>query len=317
VRSLVALASLLFCAAASAQEYPSRLVRIVTGGSQGGPVDIASRVVAQRLSEQWGQPVIVENRTGAGEMIAAEAVSKMKPDGYSLLIAGNIVTHNPAIFPKLPYDPVRSFAPVTLMMQSPMALVVSAKAPYSSLRDLIAAAKQRPGQIPWASAGIGTNNHITGEHIAVEAGVKVVHTPYKGSAPAANAVLGGEVAYAIVALSSAIPFAKGGTLRIFAVTTEKRTALAPDLPTLSELGIQGVDGAVRGGLYAPAGTPQSVIAKLNADFNRVVQEPATRERFATLGLEPLGTTPEEYEATNRRVAAQIAKIVAQANIKVE
>jgi tripartite-type tricarboxylate transporter receptor subunit TctC len=317
VRSLVALAGLLFCAAASAQEYPSRLVRIVTGGSQGGPVDIASRVVAQRLSEQWGQPVIVENRTGAGEMIAAEAVSKMKPDGYSLLIAGNIVTHNPAIFPKLPYDPVRSFAPVTLMMQSPMALVVSAKAPYSSLRDLIAAAKQRPGQIAWASAGIGTNNHITGEHIAVEAGVKVLHTPYKGSAPAANAVLGGEVAYAIVALSSAIPFAKGGTLRILAVTTEKRTALAPDLPTLSELGIHGVDGAVRGGLYVPAGTPQSVIAKLNADFNRIVQEPATRERFATLGLEPLGTTPEEYEATNRRVAAQVAKIVAQANIKVE
>ncbi len=314
---LAVLAGLLFSLGVAAQEYPSKLVRMITGGSQGGPVDVASRVVAQRLAEIWGQPVIVETRTGASEMIAAEAVAKAKPDGYTLLSAGNIITHNPAIFPRLPYDPARSFAPVTLMMQSPMALVTNAKAPYNSLKDLIAEAKQRPGHLPWASAGIGTNNHITGEHFAAEAGIKVIHTPYKGSPPAANAVLAGEVAYAIIALSSALPFARAGTLKVFAVTTEKRTSLAPDVPTLSELGVPGIDGAVRSGLYVPAGTPESVITKLSTEVNRILQEPATRERFMSLGLEALGTTPAEYEATNRRIAAQVAKIVAHANIRVE
>ena len=312
------LAALAFSAGASAQEqYPSRLVRLVTGGSQGGPVDIAARVVAQRLSEMWGQPVIVENRTGASEMIAAEIVAKAKPDGYTLLLAGNVVTHNPYIFPKMPYDPERDFTPVTLMLQSPLALVASAKAPFRSLAELIGTARQRPGQIPWASAGIGTNNHVAGEQIAAEAGIKVIHTPYKGSQPAANAVIAGDVAYAIVALSSALPFAKGGTLKILGVTTEKRTALAPDIPTLAEQGLPGIDGAVRGGLVGPAGLPESVIAKLNSDVNRILREPATLERFAILGLEPLGTTPQEYEVSNKRVAAQVAKIVRQANIKVE
>jgi tripartite-type tricarboxylate transporter receptor subunit TctC len=317
LRSSALLAGLVLSLGASAQDYPSRLVRVITGGSQGGPVDIATRVVAQRLSEMWGQPVIVENRTGASEMIAAEAVAKAKPDGYTLLVAGNIITHNPALFPRLLYDPARSFTPVTLMLQSPMALVTNAKAPFHSLKDLIAAAKDRPGQLAWGSAGVGTNNHVTGEQIAAEAGIKVIHAPYKGSQPATNAVLAGEVAYAVVALSSALPFAKAGTLKLFAVTTENRTSLAPEVPALSELGIQGVDGAVRGGLYGPAGMADRVITKLNTDVNRILGEPATRERFVSLGLETIGTTPEEYEASNRRIAAQVAKIVAQANIKVE
>ncbi|MSQ72146.1 MAG: tripartite tricarboxylate transporter substrate binding protein [Betaproteobacteria bacterium] len=316
-RHLAFFAALVFSLGASAQEYPSRLVRIISGGSGSGPVDIASRVVAQRLSEIWGQPVIVETRTGASEMIAAEAVAKSKPDGYTMLSAGNIITHTPAIFRVLLYDPVRSFAPVTLMMQSPMALVVNASAPYNSLKDLIAAAKQRPGQIAWASAGIGTNNHVTGEQFAAEAGIKVIHAPYKGSQSAANAVIGGEVAYAIVALSSALTFAKAGTLKVFAVTTENRTSLAPDVPTIAELGVPGVDGAVRGGLYVPAGTPENIIAKLSVDINRILKEPATRQRFAALGLEALGTTPVEYEAINRKIAAQVVRIVTQANIKVE
>ena len=316
-RNLLLLACLLFAPGASAQDYPSKLVRVITGGSQGGPVDIASRVVAQRLSEVWGQPVIVENRTGASEIIAGEAVARAKPDGYTLLIAGNVITHNAAMFSRLPYDPVRDFAAVTLMMQSPLALVSNAKGQTNSVKDLIALAKQRPGQIAWASAGIGTNNHIAGEQIAATTGIKVIHTPYKGSQPATSAVISGEVGYAIVALSSALAFAKAGTLNILAVTAEARTPLAPNVPSLSELGIHGVDGAVRGGLVCPAGTPENVIKKLNADVNRILQEPATRERFIALGLEPLGTTPEEYDATNRRIAAQVARTVAQANIKVE
>ncbi len=302
---------------AHAQDFPNRLVRLITGGSQGGPVDIASRVVAQRLAELWSQAVIVENRVGASEILAGEAVSKAKPDGYTLLIAGNVITHNPALFAKLQYDPERGFAPITLMMQSPMALVIAANTPHQTLSDLIAAAKQRSGQLAWASAGIGTNNHLAGEQFALLAGIKAIHTPYKGSQPAAAAVLGGEVAYGIVALTSALANAKAGTLRLLALTSEKRSPLAPGVPSLAEQGVSGVDGAVRAGLVGPVGLPQAIIARVNADVNRILAEPQIRERFATLGMEPLGTTPEEYDAYNKRMITQVRAIVAQAGIKVE
>ena len=299
------------------QDYPARLVRLVTGGSQGGPVDVASRVVAQRLSETWSQPVIVENRVGGSEVIAGEMVSKARPEGYTLLLAGGVITLTPAIMPKLPYDPDKGFTPITLMMQSPMALVIAANAPQQSLADLIASAKQRPGQIAWASAGIATNNHFAGEQIALAAGIKLIHTPYKGSQPAATAVLSGDVAFGIVALTSALVNAKAGTMKLVALTSEKRSPLAPGVPALAELGIPGVDGAVRAGLAGPAGLPPAIVAKVNADMNRILREPLVRERFATLGMEPLGSTPEEYEAFNRKQIADFRNVVTQAGIKVE
>lgn len=303
--------------AAIAQDYPSRLVRMITGGSQGGPIDVASRVVAQRLAEIWGQPVIVENRVGASEIIAGEAVAKAKPDGYTLLLVGGALTLTPALYPKLPYDPEKSFTPITLLMQSPMALVISSRAAQSSLDELLAAARQRPGQVAWASGGIGTNNHFAGEQLALITGIKVIHAPYKGSAPAATAVIAGEAAYGIVALTSALGNAKAGTLRLIALTSEKRSVLAPGVPALPELGVTGVDGAVRAGLAGPAGLPAAVVARVNADVNRVLAEPAVRDRFATLGMEPTGSSPEEYDAFNRRTTAQMRAIAQQANIKVE
>lgn len=316
LKKLALVSGLLMSLAASAQEYPTRLVRLITGGSLGGPVDIASRAIAHRLSEIWKQPVIVENRPGASEIIATEAVAKAIPDGYTLLIAGNSFTHNPALFSKLPYD-VSNFMPISQMSVSPMALVTNAKAPYNSIAALVAAAKSRPGQIPWGSAGVGTNNHLAGEQFAVLTGTKLLHVPYKGSAGAANATLSNEVQFSIVALSSVLPLAKAGTLKVLAVTTEKRTALAPDVPSLSELGVRGIDAAVRSSLYAPAGTPRSVITKVNADVNRVLQEPAMRGRLQSLGMEPVGTTPEGLEASTRRLAAESEKIVAEANIKLD
>jgi tripartite-type tricarboxylate transporter receptor subunit TctC len=316
---LVLLSGVLVCLAAWAQDYPARMIRIIVASAPGGPVDITARVIAEKLSDTWKQPVIVDNRVGASEMIGTAAAAKAAADGYTLLVVANPFTVNPAVFSKLPYDPVRSFTTVTMLTQTPMAVVANPKAPFSSIQELIAAAKARPGDIAWASAGMATMNHITGEQFAAEAGVKLLHVPYKdGSPAAANAVIAGDTQFGIVGLNSALPFVKAGRLKALAVTTEKRTALAPDLPTLAELGVQGVDTAVRVGMYAPAGTPKDVIAKLNAEVNRILNEPATRQQLTNLGAEAYGsTTPEQHEALIKRIAAQIAKIVAQANIKID
>ena len=311
--------SVAFWMPAAAQEYPARLIRIVVASGAGGPVDLTGRVIAQKLSEAWKQPVIVENRVGASEIIGTEAVAKSKPDGYTLLIVANPLTINPAVFAKLPYDPVRSFTTVTMLTQTPMAVVANPKAPFNSISELIAQAKARPGDIAWASAGVATMNHITGEQFAAETGIKILHVPYKdGSPAAANGVISGDAQFGIVALASAMPFVQSGRLKALAVTTEKRTALAPDVPSLAELGVAGIDAAVRVGMYAPAGTPKEVIAKLNAEVNRILQDPGTRQQLANIGADPYGsTTPEEHRAIISRIAAQIAKIVAQSNIKIE
>jgi tripartite-type tricarboxylate transporter receptor subunit TctC len=313
------LLALCVACAASAQEYPTRLVRIIVASAPGGPVDITARVIGQKLSDRWGQSVIVENRVGASEMIGTAAAAKAAPDGYTLLVVANPFTVNPAVFSKLPYDPVRSFTTITMLTQTPMVLVANPKAPFNTVQELIAEAKTRPGALAWASAGNATMNHITGEHFASEAGIKLLHVPYKdGSPAAANAVMAGDTQFGIVGLNSALPFVKSGRLKVLAVTTEKRTALAPELPTLAESGVQGIDTAVRVGMYAPAGTPQPVVAKLNAEVNRILTEPATRQQLANLGAEVYGgMSPEDHERMITRIAAQIAKVVAQANIKVE
>jgi tripartite-type tricarboxylate transporter receptor subunit TctC len=308
-----------FSVNAPAQEYPSRLIRIVVASGAGGPVDLTGRLIAHKLSESWKQPVIVENRVGASEIIGTEAVAKSKPDGYTLLIVANPFTVNPAVFPKLPYDPVRSFETVTMLTQTPMALVANPKAPFGSVKQLVAYAKAHPGDIAWASAGVATMNHITGEQFAAESGIKILHVPYKdGSPAAANGVIGGDTQFGIVGLASAMPFVQSGRLRVLAVTTAKRTALAPEVPSLAELGFAGIDAAVRVGMYAPAGTPKDVIAKLNAEVNRILQDPGTRQQMANIGADTYGTTtPEEHRAIIDRIAAQIAKIVQQANIRLE
>ena len=318
VCKLALLLGLSFCLCASAQDYPSKPVRIVTPYAPGGPVDIAARVVAQKLSEAWGQQVIVDNRPGAGGIIGTEFVAKAAPDGYVLLMATlNEFAINPAVFAKLPYDPARSFVSVTLATRNPMVLVANAKAPFSSVKELIAAAKSQPGDLAWSSPGNATMNHITGEWFASEAGIKLLHIPYKGGPAAANAIISGDVPFGVVSLISALPFVKTGTMKVLAVTTEKRTPLAPDWPTLSELGVQGFDAAVRAALFAPAGTPRAVIAKVNADTNRILQAPDTRERFASLGVEPVGSTPEQLDAAIAKAIGQIAAIVERAKIKVQ
>ena len=310
--------ALLAGSVATAQDYPARGVKVVVSSAPGGPVDTAGRVLAEKLTEMWRQAVTVENRPGAGEIIGTEQVSKAAPDGYTLLVVSlNVLTINPVVFAKLPYDPLRAFAPVALLTQNPMVLIANPKAPFSNFRELLDAAKPRAEGITYSTPGLATANHIAGEALAAATGMKLFHVPYKGGPAAATAVLSGDVPLGIVSLVNALPYGKAGTVKVLAVTTDKRTALAPDWPTLDELGVKGFDAAVQAAMFAPAGTSPAIIAKLNADVNQILRLPATRDRFAALGVEPVGSTPEELDATVKRVRARIERIVAQSNIKVQ
>ena len=310
--------AILLCSAVSgAEDYPQRPVKIITGGSVGGPVDIASRAIANKLSESWGQSVIVENRLGANELIATETVARAKPDGYTLLVSANPFTHNPSLFSKLSYDVDRVFIAVTQLAQAAMAVVCASRSKLDSIATLVSEARAHPDKLSWASAGIGTNNHIAGEQFASAAHIQMLHVPFKGSQGAVTGVLAGEVDFGVVALSSVLPLAKAGSVRTLAVMTERRSLLAPDLPTLAEQGLPGIDAAVPAGLHVPAGTPEVIVAKLNRDFNHALQDPVLRERLLSLGLEPLGTTPQEFAARIRRTAAAVQQTVRENRIRLD
>lgn len=315
---LMLLAGALFCLEVWAQAYPSKPVRIIVASAPGGPVDVAARVVGQKLAEAWQQAVLIENRIGASEMIGTEYVSKAPADGYTLLMVSyNPLTINPVVFPKLSYDPVRSFAPITSVTVNPMGLVANPKAPFNSLKELVDLSKLRPNEIAWSTPGLATSNHIAGEWFAAESGARLFHVPYKGGPAAAQAVISGEVAVGVVSLVQALPFVKTGALKVLAVTTEKRTSLAPDWPTIAELVLPGFDFAVRTALFAPAGTPKAVISKVNTDVNTILRSVETRERFASLGAEPSGSTPEELDLAIAKLKSKITEIVEQSKIKVQ
>jgi tripartite-type tricarboxylate transporter receptor subunit TctC len=307
-----------FPSLASAQDYPARTVRVVVGTPPGGSVDVAARVVSEKLAAAWNHPVVVENRVGASETIGAEIVSKATPDGYTLLMASlNVVTINPVVFSRLPYDATKGLTPIVLTTSNPMAIVASTKAPFSSVKELIQVAKTQPGAISLGTSGLATLNHIIGEWLAVEAGVKFFHIPYKGAPAAANAVLSGEVPLSVVTLIQALPLEKSGRLKVLAVSTARRTELAPDWPTVAEAGYPGFDAAVETALFAPPGTPRSIIAVISAEATRVLGQPDTRKRLAAMGVEARGSTPEELEAAIKAGRDRIQKIVDRAGIKVQ
>jgi tripartite-type tricarboxylate transporter receptor subunit TctC len=303
---------------ARADEFPTRGVRIEVGAAAGGPVDTAARVLGERLSERWKQPVTVENRVGASEMIATEYVSKAAPDGLTLLMASiNVVTINPVVFPRIQYDPVNGLAPIVLATTNPMVFVSSARTGFASLRQLIEGARARPEQVSWSSPGLATNNHIAGEWFAADAGIRLFHVPYKGGPAAINAVVAGEVPLALVSLVQAIPFAKSPQVHILAVTTGRRSVLAPDWPTVSELAVPGFDLAVQTALFAPGGTAPAIVTKINADVMQILRAPETRERLAGMGVEPGGSTPEELVTLIRNGRAKIQQVVDRAGIRVQ
>jgi tripartite-type tricarboxylate transporter receptor subunit TctC len=304
--------------AQAAAPFPSKPVRIVVPFPPGGPLDTTGRALAQKLGEAWGQSVVVENRPGAGGNIGADLVAKSAPDGYTVVM-GALSTHavNPSLYPSMPYDAVRDFAPITLVAVTPNVLVVNPSLPVHSVAELVAYAKANPNKLSFGSGSNGSAGHLAGELFKVDTGTDVVHVPYKGAAPAMQALLAGDTQFMFDNLASSMPQVKAGKLHALAVTTAKRSTLVPELPTMADAGLAGFDISTWFGLLAPAGTPPDVIAKWNADVVKILKSPEMRERLAAQGAEAAPTTPAEFAAFIAAEIPKYAKIVKASGAKVD
>jgi len=304
--------------AQDAADFPARPVRIIVGFAPGGSSDITARIVAERMSDEWKQPVVVENKPGAASTIAAAAVAAAAPDGYTLLHLGP-GTHaiSAATYKGLTYDPVKSFVGVGQIAVSPFVVVVNAGSPFKSLKEIIAAAKAKPGQVSYASSGSGGGPNLVTEVIASATGVKFLHVPYKGASPAAAAAVAGEVNFATVDSASAIPYVKSGKLRALAVTTEKRSELFANVPSVAEAAVPGFSYPSSVGLAAPAGTPREVVGRINAALNHALAQPAVRERLEALGFEAAPMSADEFNAFLANEVAKYTKLVRDLGLKID
>jgi tripartite-type tricarboxylate transporter receptor subunit TctC len=312
-------ALVLACGASTvlAQAYPSKPIRIVVGFTPGGGVDINARLLAPKLAEDFGQQVIVENRPGAGTNIANEFVARAAPDGYTLLINTAAVAINMSLYKKVGYDALRDFAPLSLFSMSPNILVVHASVPVKNVKELIALAKARPGELNFSSAGAGTTQHLAGELFNLRAGTKMVHVPYRGSAPSLTALISGEVDLTYANIPAISAHVKAGRLRPLANLGPKRSDQLPAVPTMREAGIKGVEVVVWYGLLAPAATPRDIVAKLADAIARAARSPDTRQRLLDLGAEPVGNTPEAFGKLLREEVARWAEVVKVSGAKVD
>jgi tripartite-type tricarboxylate transporter receptor subunit TctC len=303
---------------ASAQSYPNRTIRLVVPFPAAGTTDILARAVAQKLTEALGQAVVVDNRPGAAGNIGSDLVAKSAPDGYTLLM-GTVGTHaiNPSLYSKMPYDHVKDFAPVVLVAGVPNVLVVNPALPVNSVSDLIKLAKDKPGQINFASSGSGTSIHLSGELFKTMAGVDMTHVPYKGSSPALTDLIGGQVQIMFDNLPSALPQIKSGRLRAIAVTSLKRAPVLPDIPTINESGLPGFEASSWFGVLAPAGTPATVVARINAEVNKWLQSADAREKLLGQGAEAAGGSPERFANHIRAESEKWAKVVKASGAKVD
>jgi tripartite-type tricarboxylate transporter receptor subunit TctC len=301
--------------ATQARAFPDKPVRLVVPYSAGGSTDLISRALGQKLSEMWGQTVVIDNRPGGSTIIATDIVAKSAPDGYTLLVTTTSFTIVPSLTDKLPYDPAKDFEPITLINTTPLVLVVNPGVPAKSVKELIALAKARPGELNFGSAGSGGSNHLAGELFNVMAGVKIVHVPYKGNAPALNDLVGGHVDIVFNGLTSAVPLIKAGRLRPLAVTSLTRSSALPDIPTLDELGLKGFQAVAWNGLSAPARTPKDVIRRINADVLKVIRSPEFVERLTAEGSDAVGDSPEQFAAFLQEETARWNKLIKFANIK--
>ena len=302
----------------SGQQYPVRPVRMLIGFPPGGGTDIVGRIVAQKLSENLGQPVVPENRGGATGMVAAELAARAAPDGYTIMMAHiSAMSILPWLYPKMAYDTAKDFAPITLAAIGPNLLVVHPSLPVKNTKELIALAKARPGQLHYASPGSGSVQHLSGELFKLQAKVDMLHVPYKGSGQSIVDLIAGHVQLNFDAVPVVIGHARQGRLRALAVTSEKRSALLPDIPTVSEAGVPGFDMGTWWGLVAPAAVNKDVVAKLYAESIKVLKQPDVRDRLANVGAEPGGNTPEQFGAFIRSESVKYARIVKDANIKID
>jgi tripartite-type tricarboxylate transporter receptor subunit TctC len=314
---VVAALALLLASPAAAQDYPSRPVKIVVSYAPGGSNDVVARVIAPELQKELGQSFVVENRAGASGTIGADAVAKSPPDGYTLFMGAGAHALAPSLFKKLPYDIAKDFAPISLAATSTYVLVLNPSVPATTVPELIALLKSKPGQLNYASAGKGTPLHLAAELFKSKTGTDIVHVPYGGDTPALNDLLAGTVQLAFMSVASTAPQIRAGKLRALAVTSASRSDALPDLPTLGELGIAGYDVGTWWGLLAPAGTPDAIVAKLNAAMRKAVALPQTKERFAPLGLDPRSDSPVEFAAFIKEEVARYAAIAKIAGIEPE
>jgi tripartite-type tricarboxylate transporter receptor subunit TctC len=311
-------ATLTISVAAPAAEYPTRPVTILVAFTPGGPSDVLSRIVGKRLQEILHQPFIIENRPGAGGNIAAEQAKNAAPDGYTLLMGNNsILATNAALYKKLAYDPERDFIPISLIGTQANILVVNPAVPANSMAELIALAKASPGKLNFASSGFGAAAHLAGELFKTEAKINIVHVPYKGAAPALQDVMAGHVDMMFATAASVIGLIKSGKVRALAVTTPKRTALLPDLPTVDELGIKGFDATTWHGLVAPAGTPKDIIDTLNFATVAALRDPATQKSLIDLGVDIVGDSSKEFEAYIKAEIPKWTAVVKQSGAQIE
>jgi len=319
VMAAAIVASVAFAPApAGAQPFPARPAKLVVPFPPGGPLDVVGRGIAQKLSEMWSQGVVVENKPGAGGNIGADFVAKATPDGYTVVM-GALSTHavNPNLYAQMPYDAKKDFAPITLVAITPNVLVVNPALPVHSVKELIAYAKAHPGKLSFGSGSTGSAGHLAGELLKVDAGLDMVHIPYKGAAPATQALLAGDTQLMFDNLANAMVQVKAGKLRALAVTTSQRSKLAPDLPTMAEAGVPGFDISTWFGLMAPAGTPPEVIARWNADVTRILNTPEMRERLIAQGAEAAPDTPAEFTRFIADELTRYARIVKASGAKVD
>jgi len=315
-RSLVAIALACCAPAALAQAFPSKPIRLIVGFTPSGGVDINARLLGPKITEYLGQQVIIENRPGAGTNIANEYVAKSPPDGYTLLVNTAAVAINLSLYKKVPYE-ARDFAPISILSMSPNILVVHTSVPVKSVKEFIALARSRPGQLNFSSAGAGTTQHLAGELFNLRAGTKMVHVPYRGSAPSLTAVISGEVDLTYANIPAISAHVKSGRLRPLANLGPKRSDQLPQVPTMKEAGVPGVEVVVWYGVFAPAATPRDVVAKLGDTIARAARAPDMKQRLEDLGAEPVGNTPEEFSKLFREEITRWAEVVRVSGAKVD
>ena len=300
------------------QAYPGKPIHLIVAFPPGGTTDVVARLIGQKLSESWGQPVVVDNRPGASGIIGTEIAAKAQPDGYTLLM-GYITTHsiNPSLYGNLPYDPVKDFAPVSWIAAAPLLVMVHPSVPVKSVKELIALAKSKPGQLSYASGGNGSPPHLAGELFKTMAGVDIAHVPYKGSAPAMVDVLGGHVPVYFDGIVTTLSQVKAGKLRALGVTSAKRSPSAPEIPTVAESGLPGFEVISWWGMVVQSAVPKEIVSKLSAEIVKIVQMPDVKERLAAQGAIPIGSTPEQFASHIKAETAKWGKVIKECNVKVD
>jgi tripartite-type tricarboxylate transporter receptor subunit TctC len=317
--SCVALAAALVIAgpALAQQNYPSRPIRLILPFPPGGSTDIVARLIGQKLTESWGQPVLVDNRPGAGGNVAAETAAKAAPDGHTLFQVNVANAIGASLYPKLNYDLVTSFAPVVQLATTPYVLLAHPSVPAKNTRDLVALARTRPGVLNYASAGAGSATHLSGELLKALSGTDIVHIPYKGTGPAVTALLSGEVDLYFTTVPAAVPLVKAAKVRALGVTSANRSALMPNVAPIADAGLKGYETATWHGILVPAATPKETVAKLNAGIVKILAQPDVREKLLGQGLDPIGGTSEQFGAYIRTEIAKWAKVVKASGAKAE